>query len=350
MAKSIVGIDIGYDSLKLALCTNGRVKKSACVPMPQNLMREGRIVSPETLGELIRNTLRQYGIRCRDAALALPNETVFVRNVTMPRMTADQLTYNLPYEFRDYITEEMKDYAFDYAMITSRDELLIPAAPPAEGENAQKQGGDEEFAAGAMDLMAVAVPFAVLDEYRAVLRKAGMKLVRVAPCLCAYQELIRDLPGEDALHREYCILDLGYQAIRMYMFKGDRHIVTRVLEIGLNNIDNVIAENMGVDVHLAHTYLLTNHENCQNAEYCLNTYSNIAVELMRALNFYRFSNPDSQLNDIWLCGGGAIIAPLRAAIGETLDMPLHSASELIDGGEKLENCHSLVQAVGITLE
>lgn len=346
MAKSIVGVDIGYNSLKLALCNKGRVKKYACVPMPQNLIREGRIVSPETLGELIRTTLRQYGIHARDAALALPNETVFVRSVTMPRMTADQLTYNLPYEFRDYITEEMKDYAFDYAMITPRDELLRPAAPAEEG-TAPEEG---DIPGGAMDLLAVAVPFSVLDEYRGVLRKAGLKLVRIAPCLCAYQELIRDMPGADALEKEYCILDLGYQAIRMYMFKGERHIVTRVLEIGMSNIDNVIAEAMSVDVHLAHTYLLTNHENCQNAEYCLNTYSNIAVELMRALNFYRFSNPDSQLNDIWLCGGGSCIAPLRTAIGETLDMRLHDAAELVDGGESVEDCHQLVQAVGITLE
>ena len=350
MAKTIVGVDIGYDSLKLAMCNNGRVKKYACVPMPQNLIREGRIVSPETLGELIRNTLRDYGIRAKDAALALPNETVFVRSVTMPRMTADQLAYNLPYEFRDYITEEMKDYAFDYAMITTREELLSPPPAPAEGEEGEAQPGQEGENVGSMELMAVAVPLAVLDEYRAVLRKAGLKLVRVAPCLCAYQELIRDMPGDDALDKEYCILDLGYQAIRMYMFKGDRHIVTRVLEIGMNNIDNVIAETMSVDVHLAHTYLLTNHENCQNADYCVNTYNNIAVELMRAMNFYRFSNPDSQLSDIWLVGGGAVIAPLRKAIAETLDMRLHDAAELVDGGEDIEDCHTLVQAVGITLE
>lgn len=350
MAKSIVGVDIGNDSLKLALCVKGQVKKYACVPMPQNLLREGRVVSPETLGELIRKTMKQYGIHAKDAALALPNETVFVRNVTMPRMTADQLTYNLPYEFRDYITEEMKDYAFDYAMITTRDEILAPPPKPEGEEQAGAPAQDEEFSGGSMELMAVAVPLAVLEEYRGVLRKGGLKLERVAPCLCAYQELIRDLPGEEAMNREYCILDLGYQAIRMYMFKGDRHMVTRVLEIGLNNIDNVIAESMSVDVHLAHTYLLTNHENCQNADYCINTYNNIAVELMRAMNFYRFSNPDSQLNDIWLCGGGAIIEPLRKAIGETLDMQLHSAAELVDGGEALPDCHSLVQAVGITLE
>ena len=39
----------------------------------------------------------------------------FLRNVTMPEMTAEQLVYNLPYEFRDYITDELKKYVFDYS-------------------------------------------------------------------------------------------------------------------------------------------------------------------------------------------------------------------------------------------
>ena len=40
MGKTILGIDIGYDNLKLALVKDGRVKKSATVPMPRSLLRE----------------------------------------------------------------------------------------------------------------------------------------------------------------------------------------------------------------------------------------------------------------------------------------------------------------------
>lgn len=73
MAKSILGIDIGHDCLKLVLVNGTQIKKTAMV--------------------------------------------------TMPLMTADQLVYNLPYEFRDYITDELKNYIFDYAMMTTQEEL-----------------------------------------------------------------------------------------------------------------------------------------------------------------------------------------------------------------------------------
>ncbi len=334
MAKTILGVDIGYDSLKLALVNGKQVRKTAVVPMPKNLMREGRIVSTETMGELIRTTMKEHGMRCGRAAICLPNEVVFTRSVTMPLMTVDQLNYNLPFEFRDYITEELKDYLYDYAVISTSD-----------GESGEGEGGGP-----VMELMAVAAPKSLIEESRELLHRAGMKLVKAAPTVCCYQALIRAKADKNQEEQEYCILDLGYQAIRMYMFRGDRHMVTRVLEIGLNSLDQVIAEAYSVDEHLAHTYLLTNYEDCQSKEYCVNAYGTITVELMRALNFYRFSNPDSHLEDIWICGGGACIRPLQDSIAETLDLHIHSASELVPGTAEVENDYTLLQAIGITMD
>ena len=332
MARTVLGVDIGYDTLKLALVSGRQVRKTAIVSMPSNLVREGRVVSTESMGELIRNTMRTNGIRCGMAAVSFPNETVFVRSVTMPQMTVDQLNYNLPFEFRDYITEELKDYVYDYAVVSYSD-------PSPEA------GGDQSGAT--MELLAVAAPKSYLEETKAFLHKAGMKLVGAAPAICAFQGLIR--AGGWSPEQEFCVLDLGYRSIRMYMFRGDRHVASRVLEIGLSTLDDVIAEAYNVDVHLAHTYLLTNYEDCQNKDYCLNAYGNITVELMRALNFYRFSNPNSRLEDIWICGGGAVIRALRQSIAEMMDLRIHEAGELIPGGAVVENDYALLQAIGIAM-
>ena len=331
MAKSILGIDMGYDSLKLALVSGGRVRKTVCVPMPNALVREGRVVSTESMGELLRNTMKENAIRCSQAAVVLSNETVYIRTVNMPRMSAEQLLVNVPYEFNDYINDEPKNYVFDYAMLSN-----VTAAEASEG---------------GMELMAVAAPRAWLDDIREIVRKAGMKLEKAAPNVSSYSALIRAYEARTGNPgREYCILDLGHHTIRMDMFRSDRHVVTRELEIGLNMLDNAISDAFHVDVHLAHTYLLSNYESCQTREECLNAYSNIAVELMRALNFYRFSNPDSQLEDIWLCGGGAKNEPLREAIRTTLDMHIHSAEELLEDPGAVEDAYRYIQAIGVTMD
>ena len=334
--KTILGIDIGYDQLKLALVSGGRVVSTASAAMPENLMVDGRITSRETMSDLIRTTMKENGIRANDAAIALPNEAVYVKNVSMPLMTTDQLVYNLPFEFNDYITGEIRDYVFDYAVIK-------------DAEEEQEEDPEDENSGKKMSLMAVGAERSLIEDAQAILRKAGLRMKIASPGLCSYINLIR--AQKDSLYQmadEFGILDLGYKEIRLYMFRGDRHVATRELETGLSTLDDVIADAFSVDVHLAHTYLMNNYENCLERVECLAAYENIAVELMRAMNFYRFSNPDSTLSDLWLCGGGAVIRPLADSIGEMLDMELHPASELVPGGDAVEECNSFVQAVGVT--
>ena len=341
LPKTLLGIDMGYDSLKLALCRAGTVRKVASAPMPQNLLREGRVTSPQAMGEFIRQTLRENGMRASSAAVILSGETSYVRDVTMPLMSAEQLAINMPYEFNDYITDELKNYVFDYAMISTPEDM-----------ERERESATEEHSPS-MELMLSAVQVAALNDVRQILNKAGLRLAKAAPSLCAYISLIRraeQVRGGAKDTSEYCLLDLGFQNIRMYMFRGDRHIVTRALDTGLSALDTAIADALDVDARLAHTYLLTNYEGCQSHEACVNIYNNLSVELMRALNFYRFSNPDSEINDIWLCGGGAVIPPLQDALKETLDMRIHQASELVPGGDAVPDCYQYIESIGIAME
>ena len=320
---NVLGIDIGHDRLKLVLLSNGKVKKTVVVETPENLVKNGVVVSIETMGEFLRETIKEHGISANQAAFVLNGERVYVRNVTMPLMTAEQLLYNLPYEFRDYITEELKDYYFDYAMRSVNEEERT------------------------MEVFAAAVPKQLIEETRAVLRKAGLKLVKAAPLLSAYRGLIASYEKTHET-KDYCILNLGYQSIRMDVFHGTEYLTTHVLDIGLKSIDSILAESMSVDEHIAHTYLLTNYKECQDSDECKNAFTNMAVELMRTMNFLRYSMQDNNLDEIWVCGGGANIDNLRDAIAEHLDMPVFRAWEKFCESEgQREEGDSLLQAMGI---
>ena len=48
-------------------------------------------------------------------------------------------------------------------------------------------------------------------------------------------------------------------------------------------------------------------------------------------------------------GGGSMIRPLRTAIADTIGMRIHSPAELVPGGMKINACHVLVQAIGVTM-
>ena len=325
--RTILGIDIGHTSLKLSLINNGVVVKCAFSEVPTGLIKEGKIVSIDAMSEIIKATIKNNGIKCSQAALILSEDVSFVRNLNMPVMTKDQLMYNIPYEFDDYITEEAKNYIFDYAMISD------------------VQPGDES-----MDLTAVATKNDYVDELRLMCRKAGLKLVSLSPAFGAYSGLIRHCSDKlNVPSNEYCFVDLGYDKIRMYMFKGDSFVASREIDTGLATVENIVANNMNVDVHIAHTYLTSNHGNCQSSDFCKNAFASIAVELKRAMNFYNFSNPDSHLEDVWLCGGGALIAPLFDEISENLDMMIHQTSDFIPGVDDSEIAALVFTASGIAM-
>lgn len=387
--KSILGIDIGSDRLKIALVDGGIVLDAVTTKMPENLMKGGRLSSVETMSDLIARTMKENGIKVKDAAICLQNENVYIKNVKMPMMNTEQLVYNLPFEFNDYITGEVKDYVFDYAVLPDDEpeeaeaqeaEKAAPAGEKTSGETAEadkpekaedaaKSGEkdkaekeakknrkgevflSEEMMSRNLNLMAVGAEKAYIDECSDMLRKAGLNMVKAAPSICAYITLIREQMDQLRQYTdEFCVLDLGYEATRLYMFKEDQYEATRVIDAGLSSLERVISDLYGVESHLAHTYMMNNFENCLDREECRESFENIAVELMRAMNFYRFSNPDSALTDMWLCGGGAVIQPLCDAIGGMLDMRLHTASELVPDGDDIPECNSFIQAIGIAFE
>ncbi|MFR5149976.1 MAG: hypothetical protein ACLTER_10910 [Ruminococcus sp.] len=57
----------------------------------------------------------------------------------------------------------------------------------------------------------------------------------------------------------------------------------------MEQVEELLADTFHIDIHLAHTWLLANHEDCIHSEVCQDAFSQISVELMRALNFYQFS-------------------------------------------------------------
>ncbi len=327
MSSKIIGLDIGSSTIKMVLCKNGVITACTTMPMPDGMLVEDHITNVERMGDLLRAAIRSTNMKARKMALVVSNEVCFLRELSLPRMTVPLLEKNLPYEFSSYIEGDLKDYVFDYQVVQN---------VTMEDEN--------------MSLMAAALPAELVEQMQAIARGTGSRLVRIAPNESAFQAIIRQGGALTEQHKEFCFLNLGYHATRMFMFQGDCHKATRVLDNSLWVLEASLMQELGLERADAHRFLLENRDDCQNRESCLNIYRDIAVELMRALNFYRFSNPDSVLEDVWLCGGGAAIQPLREIINETLGITIHRADELIRASVEIPDAFNYVQAYGVTMD
>ena len=298
MAK-IIGIEIGTDNMKLSVCVDGKIKALASERMPESLVVDGRAASPAAMTDFVRSACKKNGIRGRVCALVLPPQVVIGQRVTMPLMTESQLQLNLPYEFRDFVGKEAAKYTYDYTVI--------------------RTDGNE------MELYAAAVRTEIVEEYANILRRAGLKLKVAVPAEMAWANLIRaaKVPGR------VCVLDVGNTTTRVNIFENGQYAMGRSIEIAGHDLDEAVAAAKQLDVHAARTRKETNFKNILSSDTCKEIYSNLAVEVMRIVNYYRTSVEDGDgLQDLYYCGGSSAIEPLREAIVKRTDMEMHHISRL----------------------
>ena len=117
--KNCLGIEIGHYRIKIAYAEKGELKEFI-----SERVQGMDLTDMHVCADLIKDLLKEYAIRCRNVVFVIRQKDVYVRRFEMPLMTEEQLRLNLPYEFHDYIGDEMDKYVFDYAMIQTKERTM----------------------------------------------------------------------------------------------------------------------------------------------------------------------------------------------------------------------------------
>ncbi|MBR2788117.1 MAG: pilus assembly protein PilM, partial [Erysipelotrichaceae bacterium] len=283
---NILGIEIGNKTVKVVEIKGNTLRNFAAVNLPDNIVVNNELVAFEAMGDLLKDIVKEHRMKTKKAALVLPDSAVYLRRMVLPAMSEKQLMVNMPYEFKDVLSEDKDKYMYDYSMIGYRK--------------------DEEGKVTEMELLGAVVNKSLLEKYQEMFKRAGLKLVKAGPRETALSCLVTIL-NEGNEEKDFAILDLGYKTTKVEIFKDGVYEVTRTIESGAEDIVNVIAEIFDVDPHIASAYLETNKDNVQENERCVDIYSSIATEVMRVMNYYNFENPDSTLDTLYYCGGASYI-------------------------------------------
>jgi type IV pilus assembly protein PilM len=323
MARHIVGFDIGNSALKICE-RDGEGLRLVCQALPENMMVDDVSVAPHALSDLIRKACSSNHIHAKSACLTLPESRAFFRHVTLPPMTTGELKLNLPYEFRDYIDGDPADYVFDYAV----DEVVK----------------DEEGKPERLELYAAAVERESMNDTRETFRRSGRQLAYATPAAMALSRLVTlSMEDKPELASEGIIfMDLGYDNISVSLYEGDRYQASRVIDIGLRELDQAIADLRGVDRYTASTYKRSDFEGVLEEQECMDLYERIAIEVNKVVNFYNFSNRSMDIDTMYLLGGGANITSLVKTLEEQVNVKVASIAEILPasfrGSHELETC------------
>ena len=224
--NKIVGLDIGENSVKMAYFAGRELKRTAKLELPDAMVSGGRILSMDAMADFLHDAAKGSGIPLTNAALVVPASEVYPRIIPLPAMTEQQLFYNLPYEFRDFLTEEKSKYFFDYAV--------------------RRIVNDETGHPKEMELFACAILKTTVEGYRAMLHRAGFRLRVLTVTECAYGAVLGAYlkrTGAENDDKDRCIVSIGHRSTHLYIYHGATFDSRREIDVGGRLIDEQIAES-----------------------------------------------------------------------------------------------------------
>lgn len=331
MPSNIIAFDIGTAQLKLAWFSGKTCRLTASAPVPDGLVRGGVIVSMDAMADFLWQLAKEHNLpRKAQAAVILPASLTFTRVTELPPMTAAQLTYNLPFEFKDYLTHEKNKYYFDYAV--------------------QELTRDETGTVRQMKLFACAALKSTVEDYRNMFARAGMKLAAALPEEAAYAALLSAGSAQPDGDTDHCFVDVGHTGIRMYILRAGRFLTRRTIDLGVADLIHSISQRQGVDEHIALAHLLSDYDGAVSDPASLEVYHRMAAEITKAVNFYNYNNREKTLSRVYLCGGGAAITQIHDAIRQLTDLEICPVTRLLPDGISPDEAYLYPRAVGCALQ
>lgn len=299
----MIGVEFGSNTMKMAVVSGGQVKKMAVKAMPEDLVREGRLTSANAVTEFLKSMMKENGIRGGSCALVLPSPVVLGHHVSMPAMSDAELKLNLPFEFRDFVGKDGAKFDYDYSVMDVKDNV--------------------------MDLYAAAVRKDIVEEYYSAFKKAGLTLKVATPAEMAWRNLIgakADLP------RKLCVVDIGHTNTRVNVFVDGNFVMGKDIEMAGALIDQTIADNQQIDAFAARLRKEANMNKVLSAEFMNDAYQVLAIEVMKIVNFFNYSDKTEggPLEHLYYCGGTSQVEPLRTCLLKATGMTLHHIYRLVD--------------------
>ncbi len=306
ITSRVIGVEFGSTTLKMAVCSGGKVKKLVVEKMPEDLVREGRVTSPTAMTAFLKSTMKTHGIHGGTCALVLPPQLVIAHHISMPLMSENELKLNLPFEFRDFVGKDGAKYDYDYVVQDVHDNV--------------------------MELYSAAVRKDVVEEYYSIFKKAGLTLKIATPAEMAWCNLIRRAPN---MPQKLCVVDIGHHSTRVSIFSGGNFVMGKDIDMGGALIDESIAADQQIDAYAARTRKEANMNHVLSSDAANDAYQALAVEVLKTLSFFTYSDttPGGPLEHLYYCGGSSVIEPLRTVLLKSTGMTQHHIYRLVNMDE-----------------
>ena len=303
--RNLVGVDIGASSIKVVQLREARkrltVVKYGVMPLPPQTIVDGHIMNRAAVIDGLSMIWNQQKIPQRDVAIGVYGQSVIVRKITVPMMTAAELAEQITWEAEQHIPFDIKVMNIDYEVLRRRPE------------------------AGQMDLLLVAAKKDEINDYASVVREARIKPTIVDINAFSVQnafEFVHGLPDDQTI----ALLNVGAAVSSLNIVSRGVSAFTREVTNAGNTVTEEIQRQMGVPFEQAEQMKIAAAQGAgvpnQVHQVIAQACDALAGEIQRSLDFYLATSGEAEIQRVYVCGGSAYLAPLVSAIEKRARVPV----------------------------
>ena len=308
--RETVAFDIGSNSIKLVQMGQSKkgweLEKFGFAELPPEAIVDGSIIDSMTVINTIKELIKEQGVHLKNAVSSLTGHSVIIKKVAFPAMTEDELAESIQWEAEQYIPFPITDVNIDFQIL----------------------GADTE-GRGQMDVMLVAVKKDVINDYTNVLKEAGLNPVVIDVDSFAIENMLEinypAAPGETI-----AAVNIGASITSISVIVGGITIFTRSIPMGGNQFTEEIQRQLNISFKDAETLKIARGEGSSDKgvfKAAIETVStNLTFEMKRSLDFFLGGSHGSNVNKIYLCGGGAKVSGLANLMQEKTSIPVEMAN------------------------
>lgn len=312
--KNLVGIDIGSNSIKVCQLKESRrgygLVRLGYAELGPQVIVDGQVMDSGAVIESLQRIFRDSKIKQKDVCLGVSGQSVIIRKITVPRMTAQELEEQIHWEAEQHIPFDIKDVQVDYQVLRERPE------------------------ASQMELLLVAAKKDQINDYAQLAREAKLKPIVCDIDAFSIQNLFnvsRGLPQDQTI----ALINVGASLASLNIVAGGVSAFTREIANGGNVITEEIQKQLQVATEQAEAYKTGGASGGQDQAYrdpgmipqqvvqiidavC----DSIAAEIQRSLDFFMATSGEGEIARIYVTGGTANLASLGQAIERRSRVPV----------------------------
>lgn len=316
----LLGIDISSSAVKLLelqrINDNYRVESFAIAPLAEGAVIDNAVKKPELVTEAVQKVLTNSGTKLKHAAIAVPDATAITKIIQMDAaLEPDDMENVIMSEADKYIPYALDDISLDFEIIgpSLKNPNMVDILLVASHKENVEARVDAISAAG------LTVEIVDVESY-AVERTCGLLLKKLGV-----------IPNANQHKQLFGIIDLGATTTAFTVLQNQSTIFSRTELFGGQQLTREIQSRYNLS--WSEAGLAKKKGGLPDDYYSevLNPFKDMAViHIRRCLQLFYSASQHSEINHLFLAGGGANIAGLADYMQAQLGIPTTIANPFVD--------------------